>query len=147
MATQALAPAVVQDDALVLLYDESAAIGGPIKHDRVWFYYAQRYRSNDTADVNVFYSNDPFSVDYNPNLAKPAHYGGFDGDNQVRLTAQLTRRNKVSLLFDKVNKCDCPTIVDVVVFTAESSSRLTFPGAFGTWNGVITWQSLISPKL
>jgi hypothetical protein len=38
-----------------LLYDEDLGIGGPIIKDRLWFYYAQRYRSNDIADINVYY--------------------------------------------------------------------------------------------
>ena len=94
------------------LLDESAGFGGPIKRDRVWFYYGQRYRSNDIAGVNTFYSIDPLATTFNPDLTRPVHCGGFDGDNQLRVTTQLTPRNKVSFFFDKVNKCNCPTIVD-----------------------------------
>ena len=54
----------------------------------------------------------------------------------MRVTTQLTPRNKVSFFFDKVNKCNCPTIVDVPVFTAESSSRLTY-SPNGVWVGSI----------
>jgi hypothetical protein len=129
-----------------LLYDESVGIGGPIVKDRVWFFYAQRYRSNDIADINVYYSIDPLKATYNPNLSRPAHSGGFDLDNQMRVTAQLTPRNKMSFFFDKVNKCNCPTIVDVPVFTAESSSRLTY-SPNGVWVGSIGWLATISPKL
>jgi hypothetical protein len=128
------------------LHDESAGFGGPIIKDRVWFYYAQRYRENDQADVNVFYSINPLAPTYNPSTT-PAHYGGFDGDNQIRITTQLTPRNKVSFLYDKVNKCNCPTIVDVANFSAEAQSRLVYPGAFGNWIGAITWQAVITPKL
>ena len=112
----------------------------------MWFYYAQRYRENDQADVNVFYSTNPLATTYNPSTT-PAHYGGFDGDNQIRLTTQLTKRNKVSFLFDKINKCNCPTIVDVVAFTAESQSRLMYPGSLGTYDAALTWQAIITPKL
>ena len=50
-----------------LLDDESVGFGGPIVKDRVWFYYAQRYRDNDIADVNVdFYSINPLLPTYNP---------------------------------------------------------------------------------
>ena len=44
------------------LYDESAGFGGPIKRDRVWFFYAQRYRSNDVIGINTFYSIDPLAT-------------------------------------------------------------------------------------
>ena len=129
------------------LHDESAGVGGPIKKDRVWFYYAQRYRMNDVIGINTFFSIDPLSTKFNPNLAKPVHYGGFDGDNQIRITTQLTPRNKMSFFFEKVNKCNCDIIVDTPALQAESSSSLTYPGAFGTWVGSITWQATISPKL
>jgi hypothetical protein len=127
-----------------LLHDESVGFGGPIIKDRVWFYYAQRYRVNDTIDVQSFYSVDPLSAKFNPNLAKPGHSGGFDGDNQLRVTAQVTPRNKLSFFFDKANKCNCPTILDNPVFTAEAQSQLTYPSI---WLGAITWQTIISPKL
>ena len=128
-----------------LLYDESVGIGGPIIKDRLWFYYAQRYRSNDIADINVNYSINPLLPTFNPSKVA-AHSGGFDGDNQLRVTTQLTPRNKMSFFFDKVNKCNCPTIVDVPVFTAESSSRLTY-SPNGVWVGSIGWLASISPKL
>jgi hypothetical protein len=129
-----------------LLYDETVGIGGPIKKDRLWFYYAQRYRSNDIADINTYYSINPLSTTYNPDLKRPAHSGGFDLDNQMRVTTQVTSRNKVSFFFDKVNKCNCPTILDVPVFTAESTSRLTY-SPNGVWVGSISWLATISPKL
>jgi hypothetical protein len=127
-----------------LLHDESVGFGGPIKKDRVWFWYAQRYRMNDTIDVQTFYSINPLSTLYNPNLSQPGHSGGFDGDNQLRVTAQATPRNKLSFFFDKADKCNCPTIVDNAVFTAEAESRLTYPSI---WLGAVSWQAIISPKL
>jgi len=127
-----------------LLFDDSVGIGGPIKRDRVWFYYAQRYRSNDSPGVNTYYSINPTSLTYNPDLTRPVHSGGFDGDNQLRVTTQPTARNKISFFFDKVNKCNCDLIVDAPVFTAEAGSRLTYPSV---WLGSISWQATISPKL
>lgn len=127
-----------------LLYDESVGFGGPIKKDRVWFWYAQRYRSNDTIDVQTFYSIDPLKPLFNPDLTKPGHSGGHDGDNQLRVTAQPTARNKLSFFFDKANKCNCPTILDNPVFTAEAQSQLTYPSI---WLAAINWQAIMSPKL
>jgi len=127
-----------------LLHDESVGLGGPIKNNRVWFYYAQRYRVNDTINVQTYYSINPLSPLFNPNLSKPGHSGGFDGDNQLRVTAQATERNKLSFFFDKANKCNCPTIVDSPVLTAEAQSRLTYPSI---WLAAVTWQAVISPRL
>jgi Carboxypeptidase regulatory-like domain len=127
-----------------LLYDETFGIGGPIKKDRVWFYYAQRYRSSEIIGVNTFYSKDPLKPTFNQDPTRPGHSGGFDGDNQLRVTTQPTPRNKVSFSFDKVNKCNCPTILDAAVFTAEATSRLTYPSV---WFASINWQATITPRL
>jgi len=126
------------------LVDESVGIGGPILRDRLWFYYGQRYRSNDVIGTDAFFSKDPNAIVYSPDLSRPLHAGGWDSDNQLRLTSQITARNKLSLFFDKVNKCNCPTVVSTPFVTGESATRLTFPP---TWLASISWQSTISSKL
>ena len=55
------------------LVDESAGFGGPILKDRLWFYYAERYRDNDSSTGVDFYSINPLHTTYNPNLSKPLH--------------------------------------------------------------------------
>jgi Carboxypeptidase regulatory-like domain len=126
------------------LLDESAGIGGPIVKDRLWFYYAERYRDNDSITGVDFYSINPLLPTYNPNLSKPLHQGGFDHDEQIRLTSQLTPRNKVSIFYDHVNKCNCPTIAAVPFYTAESFTRLIYPRV---WLASASWQATITPKL
>ena len=93
------------------LVDESAAIGGPIRRDRLWFFVAHRYRSNDLTGSNQFFSIDPLAYVYNPDFTRPLNAGGWDMDNQVRVTAQVSARNKLSGFYDKINKCNCPTII------------------------------------
>ncbi len=126
------------------LLDETVGIGGPILKDRLWFYYAERYRSNDSLTGVDFYSINPLLPTYNPNLSQPLHTGGFDHDEQIRLTSQLTPRNKVSIFFDHVNKCNCPTIGGVALYTAESFTRLIYPRV---WMASASWQATITPKL
>ncbi len=126
------------------LVDESAGFGGPILKDRLWFYYAERYRDNDSSTGVDFYSINPALPTYNPNLSKPLHQGGFDFDDQFRLTSQLTPRNKVSIFYDHVNKCNCPTIAAIPLFTAESFTRLIYPRV---WLASASWQATITPKL
>jgi hypothetical protein len=126
------------------LLDESAGFGGPILKDRLWFYYAERYRDNDSSTGVDFYSINPLLPTYNPNLSKPLHQGGFDHDEQIRLTSQLTPRNKVSVFYDHVNKCNCPSIAAIPLFTAESFTRLIYPRV---WLASASWQATITPKL
>jgi hypothetical protein len=125
------------------LRDESATFGGPIRRDRVWFFLAHRYRSNDLVGT-AFFSKDPLAVVPNPDLSRPLHSGGWDLDNQVRVTTQLTTRNKVSGYFDKVNKCNCPTVLAATPLTGESATSLTYPSVYST---AVSWQAPISSKL
>ncbi len=125
------------------LWDESASFGGPIRRDRVWFFFAHRYRGNDMVGT-AYFSKDPLAVVPNPDLSRPLHSGGWDLDNQVRVTAQVTPRNKVSGFFDKVNKCNCPTVLAATPLTGESATSLTYPSVYAT---SVSWQSPISSKL
>jgi hypothetical protein len=125
------------------LVDESSGFGGPILKDRLWFYYAERYRTNDSSTGVDFYSVNPLLTTYNPS-SKVLHQGGFDFDDQIRLTSQLTPRNKVSIFYDHVNKCNCPSIAAIPLFTAESFTRLTYPRV---WLASASWQATITPKL
>ena len=73
--------------------------------------------------------------------SRPLHSGGWDLDNQVRVTAQVTPRNKVSGFFDKVNKCNCPTVLAATPLTGESATRLTYPSVYLT---SVSWQAPIT---
>ncbi len=126
------------------LVDESAAFGGPIRRDQLWFFVAHRYRSNNLTGSNQFFSIDPLAYVYNPDFNRPLNAGGWDMDNQVRVTAQVSQRNKLSGFYDRINKCNCPTITDSATQTGESGTRLTYPPSYLM---SLSWQSTISSKL
>jgi hypothetical protein len=85
------------------LWDESVGIGGPIRRDQVWFFAAHRYRGNDVRGVDAYYEGNANDFVYDPDFSRPVHQGGWDLDNQIRVTAQLSQRNKVSGFFDKIS--------------------------------------------
>ena len=119
-------------------------LGGPIRRDRVWFFLAHRYRGNDLVGT-AFFSRDPARRRPQSGfLSRPLHSGGWDLDNQVRVTAQVTPRNKVSGFFDKVNKCNCPTVLAATPLTGESATSLTYPSVYAA---SVSWQAPISSKL
>ena len=120
------------------LWDESASFGGPIRLDRVWFFYAQRYRGNDLIGTDAHFETNPNDFVYDPDLSRPLHGGGWDLDNQVRVTMQVTPRNKVSGFYDKINKCNCPVIQPTPTQSGESGTQLTYPLTYLT---SASWQS------
>ena len=107
-------------------------------------FVAHRYRSNNLTGSNQFFSIDPLAYVYNPDFNRPLNAGGWDMDNQVRVTAQVSQRNKLSGFYDRINKCNCPTITDSATQTGESGTRLTYPPSYLT---SLSWQSTISSKL
>jgi carboxypeptidase family protein len=126
------------------LWDESAGFGGPIRRDRVWFFAAHRYRGNDVRGVDAYYEGNPNDFVYDADLSRPVRQGGWDLDDQVRVTVQLSQRNKVSGFFDKISKCNCPTVQVNPTTVGQSSTRLVYPP---TYMASGRWQSIISSKL
>ena len=48
--------------SLKKLYDVNGAIGGPIKQDKLWFYFTSRYFTNESYIAGLFYPVDPAAV-------------------------------------------------------------------------------------
>jgi Carboxypeptidase regulatory-like domain len=126
------------------LWDESGGLGGPIRRDRLWFFAAHRYRGNDVLGTSAYYAKDPNAVVYAPDTSRPVNQGGWDLDNQIRITGQVSPRNKVSGFFDKISKCNCPTIAAGPTTVGQSALQLEYPPTFMTSG---RWQAIISPKL
>ena len=75
--------------------------GGPLVRDRLWFYSAARYYVVDRFRSNRF-DVDPLDWVYTPDESRPPHTSRLEeNDWNLRLTAQLTPRNKLSLYFDQ----------------------------------------------
>jgi len=78
--------------------DENLGIGGPIRKDRVWFFAAQRsWYAARVLGGSTYMSIDPYAWVYNPDLNRPGIQNPYQGDEQLRLTVQLTPRNKLSM--------------------------------------------------
>jgi hypothetical protein len=104
------------------VWDASAAFGGPIARDKLWFFTAHRSWGNAGKLAGVFANSDPKSLFYVPDTS---HQGIGDFTNRahnLRLTWQATTRNKISGSFDLQQNCDCHRGID--------------PGASGTAAGV-----------
>ena len=72
-------------------WDFSPTFGGPIVRDRLWFYSAYRNWGSHGYYANIFYDSDPTRQAENPNEL---------WDANMRLTYQVSARNKVSFYYD-----------------------------------------------
>jgi len=83
-------------DALDKLYDTSVGFGGPIKRDTLWFWGSQKYWGTNLLRANDYWAKDPFANTYTPDLTRQAIDDQWNESLDLRLTAQLTPRNKIS---------------------------------------------------
>lgn len=83
------------------LFDINPAGGGRILRDKVWFYSAARYAGIDRSRAGIYYDTDPLDWVYTPDLSRQHHSGIVDLDYSLRLTWQVTPKNKVMLFFDQ----------------------------------------------
>jgi hypothetical protein len=88
------APSVLLD-----LYDGDWSLGGPLKRDRLWFFYLGRAYGNGASVPGMFANanaGNPNAWTYAPNAALQARNDTSTLSNGLRLTWQITTRNKLN---------------------------------------------------
>jgi hypothetical protein len=81
-------------------YDANAAVGGPIKQDKLWFFTSHRvfgYQNVLAGDFANATQNTPV---YTPDLSRPALHQEDNISDGIRLTYQLSRKDKVNFSWD-----------------------------------------------
>jgi hypothetical protein len=93
-------------------WDVSGAIGGPIKKDRLWFYSIMR-NFGQALSVPGMYANanagNPNAWTYVPDLTKQARNDTSRRTVSLRLTWQMTPRNKLNVFWDDQRSCNGST--------------------------------------
>lgn len=94
---------------LIKLWDVSFALGGPIKRDRLWFFANVRDEGTHTEIPGLYgnkYAGDPSHWDYLEDRSVKARLASSKTITSIRLTSQVTPRNKVSFYYDYQWDCD-----------------------------------------
>jgi hypothetical protein len=97
------APSVLLD-----LYDGDWSLGGPLKKDRLWFFYLGRAYGNGTSVPGMFANanaGNPNAWTYAPNTALQARNDTSTLSDGLRLTWQITTRTKLNLFWDEQHGC------------------------------------------
>ncbi len=80
------------------VYDFNAAVGGPIKKDRLWYYMSVRQQGSRRNILNVYYNQsagDPTKWNYAPDFDKPAYYDRQWENYTPRFTWQASAKEQV----------------------------------------------------
>jgi hypothetical protein len=91
-------------------YDINEAFGGPIKRDKVWFWFSTRYNSVKN-EAGIFTNANAFKVNewlYVPTTT-PAVNEGQQFNNSLRVTWQVNPKVKVAGTYKADKWCNCPS--------------------------------------
>jgi hypothetical protein len=94
--------------ALIKSWDANFAIGGPIKADRLWFFTNARTFGNHNATPGLGWNvnaGDDSRWDYVADLTKAVRSANSKNSINLRLTNQLTPRNKLAFYYDYQKQC------------------------------------------
>ena len=109
-------------------FDLNESIGGPMKRDKVWFWFSSRYNTTET-QAAVFRNANEFNPAqwlYVPDTSRPGVNKGFLLQNSIRVTWQAAAKHKIAGTY-KVDKwCNCPNNISATV-APEAGRDRRFP--------------------
>jgi hypothetical protein len=92
----------------LLLRDYQASLGGPVVRDRMWFFFNHRRVDAHDAQPGIFANRnagDPTSWEYEPDFSRQGRIDDKRKIYALRLTTQLTPKNKLMLFWDEQPRC------------------------------------------
>ncbi len=76
------------------IYDFNPSVGGPLKRDKLWFYYSYRAWGSTDRPPGAFYDLTTEDWTFTPDQSRVAENAVYVQANNLRLTWQVTPRNK-----------------------------------------------------
>jgi hypothetical protein len=128
------------------IWDFNPTFGGPLQVDRLWFFGAYRYWGNDERPPGAYYNlNGPTAVTYKPDLNRPVINENWNQSEDFRVTAQVTPRNKISIMADDLERCTCHWFAASNVTPEASAVLKTYPNLLTqvTWSAPVTNRFLL----
>jgi hypothetical protein len=90
------------------VYDLNGSIGGPIRRDKVWFFFSARTQGQRRNTANLFFNRnagDPTSWTYDPDFDRPAYSDKTWENAALRVTTQINAKNKIAVFWDEQAIC------------------------------------------
>ena len=94
------------------IYDYGFGVGGPVAKDRLWFYTAHRWWGAQNNVPGNYFNATPGTRFYTPDLSRPAYTDNYQQAHDVRLTAQVTSKQKLTFHTSLQSNCNCYFDVD-----------------------------------
>lgn len=133
------------------LYETAAAVGGPIKKDKLWFFVDARHwtsATNQAGGTYFFDANEgapfPNNLYYAQNYSQPAYLNNTYSDVGVRFTWQATKRNQFTENFIQEKNCNCYYTINAGILAPEAATNHYY---MPNWREQATWTFPASNKL
>jgi hypothetical protein len=135
-------------DAVRRLLDVNAGAGGPLRRDKLWLFVAGLYMGSQLNVADMWANqnaNNPNAWTYVPDLGRPAvkdtHYQGGD----LRLTWQISPRNKLGIMMAEQTGCTCVGQVSATL-APEADLKERYPiqrRQIADWSSPVTSRLLL----
>ena len=123
-------------------WEIAPALGGPVLRDKLWFYGAYQQNPVRTIIANNYFNKNPLAWKYEPDLSRPAYIQIRNYSREMRLTWQVTPRNKFNISFDHT-----PHYTDQRSFNALVAPEATsYAPYLPMWFGTSTWRSPVTNR-
>jgi hypothetical protein len=126
------------------IWDINPAFGGRLKKDTLWFYAGGRYWGSVGRVAGTYYDTNSTDFVYTPDLARGQALKRIaSGDESLRLTWQVSTKNKVNLYYENGQHCNCNDLLSSTQ-TPDASQRYIYTP---NYVAQVSWVSPITNRL
>jgi hypothetical protein len=127
------------------IWDVNPAIGGPLRQDKLWFFYSYRYWGTDDGAPGTYFEKDPYDFVFERDVTRPVIKSTWVKAHNVRLTWQVTPNSKVTFYGDNLETCNCIRSAASNVAPEAANSRDTPLNNFfnATWSWTVSSRLLV----
>jgi hypothetical protein len=126
-------------------WDLNLSMGGPMKRDKVWFWFSTRYQGAESF-VPIFENRNAYNPDawlYEPDTSRQGELKSRVQQNSLRVTVQASPRNKIAGTYKIDRWCQCPNAISATR-APETAVDFRFPRLRQTH---LEWTSPVTNRL
>ena len=131
---------------VLYLFHVDGTLGGPISRDKLWFFTAHRVSGNQNQVAGIYFNKTQGTPLYTPDYDRPAYRDDLLNSHAVRLTWQVSPKNRVNIFGDIQRNCVCRRSRRFAR-PKRSSCRLLPAGLVqATWSAPLTNRLLLEAR-
>jgi hypothetical protein len=147
---ESLNPPFTSGDSAEFIYEVNAALGGPIKRDRLWFFGSSRWQAVDQIVADTFFAPRPITRDtwWRNETWTDGEPGVSDQsilNVSLRMTGQITQKNKFTAYYDRTYKAQWHDMV--AGDDPDTSTRVTNPKHLIYYNAQVKFTSTVTSRV